>query len=89
VALALGTFCVSVPVTRTRPRHAQAVGGHLGHLGVQALAHLGAAVVHADAAVLVDMTSAPPWFSMVAVNEMPNFSGVERQAALARAASPR
>jgi hypothetical protein len=47
VALALGTFCVSVAVTRTSiDRDAQAVGCHLGHLGVQALAHFGAAVVH-------------------------------------------
>ena len=56
MALALGTFCVSVPVTRTRlDRNAQAVGGDLRHLGVQALAHFGAAVVHADRAVLVDV----------------------------------
>ena len=36
-------------------RDAQAVGGHLRHLGVQSLAHFGAAVVHADGTVLIDV----------------------------------
>jgi ribosomal 50S subunit-associated protein YjgA (DUF615 family) len=36
-------------------RHAQLVRHHLRHLGVQALAHLGAAVVHQHRAVGVDM----------------------------------
>jgi hypothetical protein len=35
--------------------HAEPVGGHLRHLLEQALAHLGAAMVHVDGTVLVDM----------------------------------
>jgi hypothetical protein len=47
---------VSLAVTCTRSkRHAQLVGHDLRHLGVQALAHFGAAVVHHHAAVGVDM----------------------------------
>jgi hypothetical protein len=47
---------VSLAVHRTRSkRHAQLVGHHLRHLGVQALAHFGAAVVHLHAAVGVHM----------------------------------
>jgi hypothetical protein len=46
VAEALGTFCVSVPVTRTNLTvNAQTIGAHLCHLGVEALAHFGAAMV--------------------------------------------
>ena len=56
VADVLATFCVSVAVLRTRAqRHAELVRDHLRHLGVQALAHLGAAVVHQDRAVGVDV----------------------------------
>jgi hypothetical protein len=52
VALALGTLSVSLAVTSTlRQRHAQFVGHHLRHLGVQALPHLGAAVADLHAAV--------------------------------------
>jgi hypothetical protein len=55
VALALGTLLVSLAVTAPGQRHAQLVGHDLRHLGVQALAHFGAAVVHLHAAVGVDM----------------------------------
>jgi hypothetical protein len=55
VALALGTLLVSLAVTAPGQRHAQLVGHDLRHLGVQALAHFGAAVVHLHAAVGVHM----------------------------------
>ena len=55
MAEVLGTLSVRVGVSRT-PRAARpARRGDLQHLGVQALAHLGAAVVHLHAAVVVDV----------------------------------
>ena len=50
---------------------------HLRHLGVQALAHLGAAVVHQHRAVVsIRCTSAPAWLKCLTLKEMPNFTGV-------------
>jgi hypothetical protein len=43
---------------------------------VQALAHLGAAVVDEDRAVREDEDSAPAWLKTVLLNEMPNLTGV-------------
>ena len=55
VAEVFGTLSVRVGMMRTRfERHAEAVGGDLADLGVQALAHLGAAVIHLHAAIAVD-----------------------------------
>ncbi len=55
VADVLGTLSVRVGIRRIGfERHAEAVGGDLADLGVQALAHLGAAVVHLHAAIAVD-----------------------------------
>jgi hypothetical protein len=55
---------------------AQLVRHHLRHLGVQALAHLGAAVVHQHRAVVVDMHQRAGLVEVVTLNEMPNFTGV-------------
>jgi hypothetical protein len=76
VADVLATLSVSVAVQRTRAGDAQFVRHHLRHLGVQALAHLGAAVVHQDRAVGVDVHQAPAWLRCLTLNEMPNFTGV-------------
>jgi hypothetical protein len=57
-------------------RHAQFVGHDLRDLGVQALAHFGAAVVHLHAAVGVHMHQRTGLVKQVAVNEMPNLTGV-------------
>ena len=46
------------------------LGHDLGDLGVEALAHLGAAVVQMDAAVGIDVDQAPAWLYWVAVNEI-------------------
>jgi hypothetical protein len=45
----------TLTVGRKETPHAQRLRHHLGHLGVQALAHLGAAMVHLHAAVGVHM----------------------------------
>ena len=56
VGEALGTLLVSLAVQSTRSKgNAQLVSHDLRHLGVQALTHFGAAVVHLHAAVGVDM----------------------------------
>ena len=55
VADVLGTLSVRVGITRIASSgNAEAVGGDLPDLGVQALAHLGAAVVHLHAAIAID-----------------------------------
>ena len=56
VADVFGTLSVRVGASRTRlERHAERGGSDLQHLRVQALAHLGAAVVHEHGAVPVDV----------------------------------
>ena len=55
MAEVFGTLSVAVFITRTRRRrHAQLVRADGEHLRVQALAHLGAAVVQLHGAVRVD-----------------------------------
>lgn len=55
----------------------EAVGQNLRHLHGKALAHLGAAVVQVDRAVLVDMDEGAGLVQRaVSVKEMPNFTGV-------------
>ena len=64
-------------MTRTRSkRDAQLVRDDLRDLGVQALAHLGAAVVHEHRAVGVDVHQRAGLVQCVTLNEMPNLTGV-------------
>jgi hypothetical protein len=77
VAEVLATLVVSVAVARTRlEAHAQLVRHDLRHLGVEALAHLGAAVVHQHRAVGVDVHQRAGLVEVRTLNEMPNFTGV-------------
>jgi hypothetical protein len=54
---------------------------HLRHLGVQALAHLGAAVVHEHRAVGVDVHQRAGLVEVGTLKEMPNFTGVSARPA--------
>ena len=62
--------------------HAELVRHHLRHLGVQALAHLGAAVVHQDRAVGVDMHQRAGLVEVLDVERDAELQRCQRQPAL-------
>jgi hypothetical protein len=82
VAEVLATLLVSVAVSARGRSHAQLVRHHLRHLGVQALAHFGAAVVHQHRAVGVDMHQRAGLVEVLDVEADAELHRRERQAAL-------
>ena len=75
VAEVLATLEVSAAVAYPGKRHAERHRHHLGHLGVESLAHLGAAVVHQHRAVGVDVHQRPAWLKCTTLKLMPNLTG--------------
>jgi hypothetical protein len=82
VAEVLATLLVSVAVSARGRSHAQLVRHHLRHLGVQALAHFGAAVVHQDGAVGVDVHQRAGLVEVLDVEADAELHRRQRQAAL-------